>query len=59
MDPDELKIEKRKSAIARWQQYEDQVKSEKKNPTRVKAGPMAGHSAKQVDLTGATESRAF
>ena len=38
MDPDELKIEKRKSAITRWQQYEDQVKDEKKNPIHIKTG---------------------
>jgi len=56
MDPDELKIERRKSAITRWQQYEDQVKDEKKNPTHIKTGPMAGRSAKQLDLEGAVES---
>lgn len=56
MDPDELKIQKRKSAIARWQQYTDQVEGEKKNPTRIKTGPMAGRSAKLLDLKGAAES---
>jgi hypothetical protein len=44
------------SDIARWQQYTGQVEGEEKNPIRIKAGPMAGRSAKQLDLAGAAES---
>lgn len=55
MDPDELKIQKRKSAITKWQQYVEQVEKTKKAPVCVSHGPLSGKMVEKLDVNNLSE----
>lgn len=58
MAPDELKVQKRKTAINQWRQYTEQTKEETNTTSRVSAvsGTMAGKWSK-LDISVKSSTR--
>ena len=53
MDPDEIKLQKRKTDIKKWAEYVDQVEADQRSQSKVKTGPMAGKNIRKINLLAA------